>query len=262
MNAENKLVKMVGIKKSFGTVQALKGIDFDVDYGEIVGLVGDNGAGKSTLIKILTGVFPPNEGDIFFEGRKETIDSPKKARDLGIETVYQNLALIELMSISRNFFLGREIFNRFANLIPILNMRRMNQITETSLKDMGIAIRSVEETVSTLSGGERQSVAIGRAVHFGAKLLILDEPTAALSVRESRRVLDHVIEAKEEGVSVIFITHNIYHVYSVADRLTVLERGVKVGDFKKETVTPEDIMEILRVEHAQLNMKDEGKPSL
>ena len=251
MNAENKLVKMVGIKKSFGTVQALKGIDFDVGYGEIVGLVGDNGAGKSTLIKILTGVFPPNEGDIFFEGRKETIDSPKKARDLGIETVYQNLALIELMSISRNFFLGREIFNRFATLIPILNMRRMNQITETSLKDMGIAIRSVEETVSTLSGGERQSVAIGRAVHFGAKLLVLDEPTAALSVRESRRVLDHVIEAKEEGVSVIFITHNIYHVYSVADRLTVLERGVKVGDFKKETVTPEDIMEILRGEHAQ-----------
>ncbi len=251
MNAENKLVKMVGIKKSFGTVQALKGIDFDVGYGEIVGLVGDNGAGKSTLIKILTGVFPPNEGDIFFEGRKETIDSPKKARDLGIETVYQNLALIELMSISRNFFLGREIFNRFANLIPILNMRRMNQITETSLKDMGIAIRSVEETVSTLSGGERQSVAIGRAVHFGAKLLILDEPTAALSVRESRRVLDHVIEAKEKGVSVIFITHNMYHVYSVADRLIVLERGVKVGDFKKETVTPEDIMEILRGEHAQ-----------
>jgi len=251
MNAENKLVKMVGIKKSFGTVQALKGIDFDVGYGEIVGLVGDNGAGKSTLIKILTGVFPPNEGDIFFEGRKETIDSPKKARDLGIETVYQNLALIELMSISRNFFLGREIFNRFANLIPILNMRRMNQITETSLKDMGIAIRSVEETVSTLSRGERQSVAIGRAVHFGAKLLILDEPTAALSVRESRRVLDHVIEAKEKGVSVIFITHNMYHVYSVADRLIVLERGVKVGDFKKETVTPEDIMEILRGEHAQ-----------
>lgn len=262
MNADNKLVKMVGIKKSFGAVQALKSVDFDVGYGEVVGLVGDNGAGKSTLIKILTGVFPPDEGEIFFEGRKETIDSPKKARDLGIETVYQNLALIELMSISRNFFLGREIFNRFANLIPVLNIGRMNQITEESLRNMGITVSSVEEKVSTLSGGERQSVAIGRAVHFGVKLLVLDEPTASLSVRETQRVLDHVVEAKERGASVIFITHNIYHVYSVADRLTVLERGVRVGDFKKETVTPEDIMEILRAEHAQSNMKDEGKPSL
>lgn len=244
--AGESLVKMVRISKNFGRVCALKDVDFEVGYREIVGLVGDNGAGKSTLIKILTGVFPPDAGEIYFEGKKVFLNSPKEARDLGIETVYQNLALIELMSVTRNMFLGREVVNKFFGLIPVLDMDKMREITTESLKDLGIDIRSTEEKIVNLSGGQRQAVAIGRAIHFGAKLLILDEPTAALSIRECHKVLDHILEAKEKGVSVIFITHNIYHVYSVADKFTVLDHGIKLGDFRKQDVTAEDIIEMVR----------------
>jgi len=240
------LVKMVGINKRFGTVQALKNVDFTVKHQEVVGLVGDNGAGKSTLIKVLTGVCPSDSGEIYFEGKKEIIDSPKKARDMGIETVYQNLALIDLLSISRNFFLGREPTKKFAGFFNFLDKKKIDEISARALKDVGIKVRDVDEEVSILSGGERQAVAIGRSIYFGAKLLILDEPTAALSIKESRKVLDYVIGAKERGLSVIFITHNIYHVYSVADRFSVLEHGEKLGDFDKDKISAEDIIEIIR----------------
>ncbi len=240
------LIEMKRITKRFGTVIALKNVDFHVLPQEIVGLVGDNGAGKSTLIKILTGVFPPDSGEIFFEGKKIKLDSPKMARDLGIETVYQNLALIDLMSIARNFFLGREPVRSLGGMIKVLDRPKINNITEKVLEDIGIAVRSVEEEVSVLSGGERQSVAIGRAIHFGARLLVLDEPTAALSIKESHKVLDYVLEAKERGLSVIFITHNIYHVYSVADRFTILEHGEKLGDFPKDEVCMDDLIEVIR----------------
>lgn len=245
MNVNPPLVQMVQISKKFGTVQALTGVDFTVHRQEVVGLVGDNGAGKSTLIKILTGVYPPDSGEIYFEGKKIQITSPKQARDLGIETVYQDLALIPLMSIARNFFLGREPVKKYGP-VTLLDTRRMATTVQRVLGDIGIGIRSPDEPVASLSGGERQSVAIGRALHFGAKLLILDEPTSALSVRETHRVLDHVLEAKERGLSVIFITHNIYHVYSVADRFTILERGRKVAEFLKSDVCAEDIIEIIR----------------
>ncbi|MGB9553446.1 MAG: ATP-binding cassette domain-containing protein [Candidatus Caldatribacteriaceae bacterium] len=240
------LVKMVKISKSFGKVQALREVDFEVGYQEIVGLVGDNGAGKSTLIKILTGVFPPDGGEIYFEGKKVCLRSPKEARDLGIETVYQHLALIDLMSVTRNVFLGRELVYKFLGLIPVLDMKKMQEVTEASLGDLGIQMRSVDEKIANLSGGQRQAVAIGRAVYFGAKLLILDEPTAALSIRECHKVLDHIMEAKAKGLSVIFITHNIYHVYSVADKFTLLDHGVKLGDFGRGEVTAEDIIEMVR----------------
>jgi simple sugar transport system ATP-binding protein len=246
MNKNDYLVKMVGISKRLGTVQALKEVDFTVKHQEVIGLVGDNGAGKSTLIKILTGVFPPDKGEIYFEGKKERINSPRKARDMGIETVYQNLALIDLMSISRNFFLGREPSKKFANLIYFLDKKSIDKITEKTLNEIGITVRSVDEEVSILSGGERQAVAIGRAIHFGAKLLVLDEPTAALSIKESHKVLDYVNNAKERGLSVVFITHNIYHVYSVADRFSILEHGIKMGDFEKSKVSAEEIIEVIR----------------
>ena len=239
------MVRMVKISKSFGTVQALKDVDFEVGYQEVMGLVGDNGAGKSTLIKILTGVFPPDSGEIYFEGKRVNIRSPREARDLGIETVYQDLALIPLMSISRNFFLGREPTVRVGPL-RFLDKRRMDRTVREVLSEIGIKVRSPDEPVAVLSGGERQSVAIGRAVHFGAKLLILDEPTSALSVRETHKVLDYILEAKERGLSIIFITHNIYHVYSVADRFTILEHGRKVAEFRKEEVSAEEIIEIIR----------------
>jgi len=244
MKGSGPLVRMVKISKSFGTVQALKDVDFEVGYQEVMGLVGDNGAGKSTLIKILTGVFPPDSGEIYFEGKRVNIRSPREARDLGIETVYQDLALIPLMSISRNFFLGREL-TRHIGPIEVLDHRQMDEIAMDALSNIGVHIRSPHEPVSILSGGERQSVAIGRAVHFGAKLLILDEPTSALSVKETRKVLSDVLEAKKRGLSVIFITHNVYHVYSVADRFTILAHGRRIGDFTRDQVSAEDISELI-----------------
>lgn len=245
MTTQDALVRMVGISKSFGSVQALKNVDFDVGYQEVMGLVGDNGAGKSTLIKILTGVFPPDTGEIYFEGKRVVIRSPKEAREMGIETVYQDLALIPLMSISRNFFLGREPVTQLG-LFRFLDKRKMDRTVREVLSQIGIRVRSPEEPVAVLSGGERQSVAIGRALHFGAKLLILDEPTSALSVRETQKVLDFIREAKDRGLSIIFITHNIYHVYSVADRFTVLEHGRKIATLRKDEVSAEDIIEIVK----------------
>ncbi len=230
------LVEMRDIVKTFGTINVLRGIDFEVGEQEIVGLLGDNGAGKSTLIKILTGVYTPTSGQIYFEGKPVTINSPQDARQIGIETVYQDLALVPLMSISRNFWLGQEITRRVGPL-EVMDKDEMASRTRQALLDIGIHIRNPDEPVGSLSGGERQSIAIGRAVYFGKKLLILDEPTSALSVGETAKVLEYTRAAKDRGMSVIFITHNIGHVHKVADRFTIISHGQKVGDFRKEEVT-------------------------
>ena len=241
------IIEMQDIVKRFGTVSAIEGIDFNVYPGEVVALLGDNGAGKSTLIKILTGIHTPTEGKIKFDGKNVKIGSPRKARELGIETVYQDLALIPLMSVSRNFFLGREI--SYIPFINVLNLPKMNKETERALLDIGIekfsGSRSVKEPVGKLSGGERQSVAIGRAVHFSAKLLILDEPTSALSVGETNKVLEYTQKAKQNGLGVIFISHNISHVYQVADRYTIIRHGKKVNDYLKGELTEKDIADII-----------------
>ena len=239
-----EIVAMRDIKKSFGRVQALKGVDFCVKKNEIVGLLGDNGAGKSTLIKILVGYYQPDHGEIFFDGKKVKFRSPWDSRRLGIETVYQDLALVNLMPLWRNFFLGREMIKKIGP-INYIEHRKMKRIAIEALKQVGISLRSPDETVAFMSGGERQAVAIARAIHFGAKLLILDEPTAALSVGETKMVLEHILKAKERGISVIFITHNIYHVYEVADRLVLLEHGEKIGDYRKKDVTPKEVMDII-----------------
>ena len=207
-------------------------------------LLGDNGAGKSTLIKTLTGIHTPTSGQIYFEGKPVNIRNPHDARALGIETVYQDLALINEMSIGRNFFLGREPTRRFA-VFKLLDMQTIEKQTRESLADVGIKIRSANEKVGKLSGGERQSIAIGRAVHFGAKLLILDEPTSALSVAESQKVLDYTLNAKERGLSVIFITHNVHHVMAVADRYTVIRHSKRVGTYEKGQVTFDDITNLI-----------------
>ena len=239
MSADNTngtpLVEMRDIVKTFGTINVLRGLDFQVDRHEIVGLLGDNGAGKSTLIKILTGVYMPTGGQIYFDGHPVTINSPQDARHLGIETVYQDLALVPLMSIARNFWLGQEITRRIGPL-NVLDKDEMGARTRQALLDIGIHIRNADEPVGSLSGGERQSIAIGRAVYFGKKLLILDEPTSALSVGETAKVLEYTRAAKERGMSVIFISHNIGHVHKVADRFTIISHGQKVGDFRKEEV--------------------------
>ncbi|MGB9790453.1 ATP-binding cassette domain-containing protein [Thermotoga caldifontis] len=238
------LVEMKNIWKSFGRVVALKGVDFAVGHTEVVGLLGDNGAGKSTLVKVLVGYYQPDKGEIYFEGRPVKFNSPRDAREHGIETVYQDLALVNLMPLWRNFFLGREIVRGFGPF-RYLDKKKMRKIAREALSDIGISVRSVDDTVAFLSGGERQAVAIARAYHFGAKLLILDEPTAALSVGETKRVLEHILEAKKRGISVVLISHNIYHVYEVADRLVILERGEKIGDYKREEVTPKQVMELI-----------------
>ncbi len=245
MNGERSspLVKMEHISKSFGKIRALKNVDLTVNQREIVGLLGDNGAGKTTLIKTLVGIHAADQGTIYFDGKKIAFSSPREARDMGIETVYQDLALVELMSISRNFFLGREPTK--LGSLRVLDVRKMDEICKKVLTEIGIRVRSTSEPVSHLSGGERQSIAISRAMHFGAKLLILDEPTAALSVKEVNKVLNYVREVRDHGLSVIFITHNVNHVYLVADRFTILEHGEKLGDYRKEEVTTEEVSQMI-----------------
>ena len=238
------VVRMENIVKRFGTITALDGVDFTVDKHEVVGLLGDNGAGKSTLIKVLTGVYTPTSGQIYFEGKKVDIPSPREARALGIETCYQDLALVNQMSITRNFFLGRELLRRLGP-ITVLDMKGMNDQAREALKHIGIQIRSPQEKVGKLSGGERQSIAIGRARHFGAKLLILDEPTSALSVGETHKVLTYTQNAKERGLSVIFITHNVGHVYQVADRFTIIRHGHLVGNYTRDEVDEQDIADLI-----------------
>ena len=244
MSTGMPLVEMVDIHKYFGSVQALRGVNFHIDAGEIVGLLGDNGAGKSTLIKVLTGYHTPTRGQIIFEGQPVAIESPHDARELGIETVYQDLALVPLMSIARNFWLGQEPkYN--VGPFQLLDKQKMESTTIEALADVGIHIRDPNEEVGTMSGGERQSIAIGRAVYFGKKLLILDEPTSALSVGETQKVLDYTRAAKNKGMGVIFITHNISQVHEVADRFTIIQRGRKLGDFGKDDVSEQEVARMI-----------------
>lgn len=243
-HGRNSLVWMENITRKFGTITALQGINFGVEKGEVRALLGDNGAGKSTLIKILMGIHTPTSGQIYFQGKPVQINSPKEAREIGIEAVYQDLALVNLMSISRNFFLGREMEKKYGP-IPLLDIRKMEEICRDSLHDIGIEIRSASERVGSLSGGERQSIAIGRGVYFGAKVLILDEPTSALSVAETRKVLSYIENARERDLAVIFITHNVHHVYMVADSYTVIRQGCCVGTYFKGDLTEDDIADLI-----------------
>jgi len=241
---EIPLVRMENITMRFGRITALDDVDFEVGYQEVMALLGDNGAGKSTLIKILTGVHKATRGRILFEGKPVEIRNPQDARALGIETAYQDLALVNLMSIGRNFFLGREPVRPIGPL-RWLDTSRMATETRKALAAIGINIRSANEKVGKLSGGERQSVAIGRAVHFGAKLLILDEPTSSLSVAECRKVLEYTLNAKERGLSVVFITHNVHHVVQVADRYAILRHGKNVGVYDREELTADDVSNLI-----------------
>lgn len=235
------LVRMVNIHKWFGRVYALRGVDFEVQRGETVGLIGDNGAGKSTLIKILSGYHQADQGEIYFEGHKVRISSPRDARKLGIETVYQEQALAPNLSIARNIFMGREPAKRWG----IIDRRIMNEESVKALTNLGLRLHSPDLPVVTLSGGERQGVAIARALHFKAKLVILDEPTVALSVKEVGEVLEFVRQLQREGISVIFITHNLYHAYDIAERFVVMARGKKMADVKKKDTSPQDLSQLV-----------------
>jgi len=241
---ETPILEVRGISKYFGSVIALKDVSMHVSAGQVMCLLGDNGAGKSTLIKTLSGVHKPDEGEYFVEGERVDFNSPREALDHGIATVYQDLAMIPLMSISRNFFLGSEptkgwgIFKRF-------DLKRANQIARDEMSRMGIDIRDPEQPVGTLSGGERQSVAIARAVYFGAKVLILDEPTSALGVKQAGTVLRYIAQARARGVAVIFITHNPHHAYPIGDRFTILKRGRTLGIYTKDDLPREEMIRMM-----------------
>lgn len=241
---DNPIMKLENIGKNFGKIQALKSISFDINEGEILGLLGDNGAGKTTLVNIIAGVITPSHGKMFFEGNQVKFTSPKKAKDMGIDTVEQNLSLISIMSIVRNFYLGREILKRFGP-ITVLDQRKMDRDCKIAVEKIGVRIRSPEDMVSTLSGGERQAISIGRAFYFGCKLLLLDEPLAALSIKEGRKVHDMILRIRDAGTSVVYITHNVYHVYPIADRFVILDRGNKLSEIDREHVTAEAVIEAI-----------------
>jgi simple sugar transport system ATP-binding protein len=232
------------ISKYFGSVIALKDVSMNCQAGQVTCLLGDNGAGKSTLIKTLSGVFQPDEGEYLFEGRRRLFHSPREALELGIATVYQDLAMIPLMSIWRNFFLGSEPTRGWGPLRRY-NVRFAKDKTREELGKMGIDIRDPEQAVGTLSGGERQSLAIARAVYFGARVLILDEPTAALGVKQAGVVLRYIVQAKQRGVGVILITHNPHHAYPVGDHHVILRRGQVYGDFSKEELGLEKLVQMM-----------------
>ena len=230
------LMKATDIHKWYGKIHAVNGVSFTINRGEILGLIGDNGAGKSSLLKVLSGYHHQDKGEIFIEGEKVKITSPADARALGIETVYQERALVDSMSLARNFYMGREPVGHTG----FLNKRKMAECIDT-LKEIGLTINSPDYLVSNLSGGQRQGVAIGRAMYFKAKIVLLDEPTTALSVKEVNRVLNLVIEFKEANISVIFITHSLQQVYDIADRFLVLENGEKVKDIEKDATSMKEL---------------------
>ncbi len=244
MPTSTPLVEVQNISKYFGQVIALKDISMRVGAGEVMCLLGDNGAGKSTLIKTLSGVHGHDEGKMLIDGEEVRFNSPREALDRGIATVFQDLAMIPLMGISRNFFLGREPTKGFGPF-KRYDSAHADRVTREALKGMGIDIRDPSQPVGTLSGGERQSVAIARAVHFGAKVLILDEPTSALGVKQAAVVLRYIARTKEQGLGVIFITHNVHHAYPIADRFTILKRGRSYGTFEKSDVTREEVASMM-----------------
>ncbi len=238
------IVQLRNISKSFGTVLAVDGVDFAVEAGEVHCLLGDNGAGKSTLIKIMAGVYQQTRGEYLIDGQPVSTRSPREALDRGIATVYQDLAMVPLMSITRNFFMGREItkgwgpFSRF-------DVASADQIVLERLFEIGIDVRDPGQAVGTLSGGERQCLAIARALHFGARVLILDEPTSALGVHQASIVLRYVAQARQRGLGVVFISHNIHHAWAVGDRFTLLNRGRSRGTYRKGEISRDDVLYVM-----------------
>ncbi len=237
------LLEAKGIVKRFGTVEALRGADFTVLPGEVVALIGDNGAGKSTLVKTLSGIQPHDEGEVRFEGKAVSIPSPVAARELGIETVYQDLALAPELDPAANLFLGREIVRSGPlGFFGFLDKAAMQQQTNEAFDSLGVRIQDREATVATLSGGQRQGIAISRAVTWADKVVFMDEPTAALGVVQTRNVLDLIARVKDHGLSVVLISHNMPEVLEVADRIEVLRLGERVAQFRRGDVTMEDIV--------------------
>jgi D-xylose transport system ATP-binding protein len=239
---DQPLLELRGVSKSFGAVQALYKVDFHVAPGEVMALVGDNGAGKSTLIKGIAGIYPFDEGEVLYEGQPVHIHGPKEASSLGIEVVYQDLALADNLDVVQNMYLGREPTDTFRRLDEMA----METRAKKTLSDLSVTtIRSVRQTVAGLSGGQRQSVAVAKAVMWNSKLVILDEPTAALGVAQTRQVLDLVARLGQQGLAVILISHNLHDIFEVADDITVLRLGQNVAVYKRTETTQQQVVEAI-----------------
>ncbi|MGH0364937.1 ATP-binding cassette domain-containing protein [Sinorhizobium meliloti] len=242
--SQTPLVEVRNLVKHFGSVIALNGVSMSVYRNEVLCLLGDNGAGKSTLINTLAGVHKPTSGDFLVDGQPQLFSGPRDALDAGIATVYQDLAMIPLMSVTRNFFMGREPVIGFGPF-KRMNMDEADNVTRDEMHKIGIDVRDPQQAVGTLSGGERQCVAIARAVYFGAKVLILDEPTSALGVAQTSMVMKYINQVRAKGLGVIFITHNVRHAYAVGNRFTVLNRGKTLGTYAKNEIGIDELQNLM-----------------
>lgn len=239
------VLRVAGLTKHFGGLTAVDHVDMEVYPGEVVGLLGDNGAGKSTLIKMISGVYHPDEGQIFFESEELKLGSPVNALELGIETLYQDLALAENLNVPANIFLGRETKKPFLRIIPVLDNDAMHEEAKKVLQRLEIEIPSLRSKIMTLSGGQRQAVAISRSIYWNAKLLIMDEPTAALGVAEQKKVLDLVRTLRSQNIPVIIISHQLYDIFAVCDRLVIMRRGQKVAERITKKTTPDEVVGLI-----------------
>ncbi len=239
------LLEVRHLSKNFGPVEALKDLSMTVHAGEVVALAGDNGAGKTTLIKAISGVYQPSSGEIILKGRPVTFASPQEARDQGIETIYQDLALADNLTIGANIFLGREPMRRAFGFLPVLDRAKMAAAAKSTMALLDFHVSRLDAPVSNFSGGQRQAVAIGRAVYWNAQILIMDEPTAALGVPEQRKVISLIQQLKSQGRGVIFISHNLQDIFAVADRIVVLRRGVQAGARRISDTTHDEVVKLM-----------------
>ncbi|MCC5973405.1 MAG: sugar ABC transporter ATP-binding protein [Rubellimicrobium sp.] len=239
------LLEVRHLSKNFGAVQALQDVSLAVAPGEVVALAGDNGAGKTTLIKAISGVYRPSSGEILLKGQPVDFGSPQEAREQGIETIYQDLALADNLSIGANIFLGREPMRRAFGFLPVLDRRKMAEAAKETMALLDFHVNRMEAPVSNFSGGQRQAVAIGRAVYWNAQILIMDEPTAALGVPEQRKVISLIHQLKAQGRGVIFISHNLQDIFAVSDRIVVLRRGVAAGERRIAETTHDEVVKLM-----------------
>jgi simple sugar transport system ATP-binding protein len=239
------LLEVRNLSKNFGPVQALADLSMTVHAGEVVALAGDNGAGKTTLIKAISGVYQPSSGEILLKGAPVHFASPQEARDQGIETIYQDLALADNLTIGANIFLGREPMRRAFGILPVLDRAKMAAAAKSTMALLDFHVSRLDAPVSNFSGGQRQAVAIGRAVYWNAQILIMDEPTAALGVPEQRKVISLIHQLKAQGRGVIFISHNLQDIFAVADRIVVLRRGVQAGERRISETTHDEVVRLM-----------------
>jgi D-xylose transport system ATP-binding protein len=260
MSEQLPLLRLDNITRNFGAIEALRGVSFDIARGEVVALLGDNGAGKSTLVKIISGGLEASSGRVLFDGEERKFNSPAEAKAAGIETVYQDLSLCTNVDVVANFFMGREIVKRYFG-IPVLQEKAMYDAVERAISNAGTRIPSLRTNVEHLSGGQRQAIELNRFVHWGGKLVLLDEPFAALGVEQTRRGLDMIKRVAAQGIGVVVITHIMAQAFQVADRMVVIRQGKVAGDVKREDTSPDDVIRMITGE-ASIGRAQEKKPSL